>query len=64
MFMDRKDPDSKWRILSERYQDSRGKTEYRHAKSTYVMFNNRHGGFAIKNALRLRELMKEKKDIS
>lgn len=36
----------------------------KHAKSTYVMFNNCHGGFAIKNALRLRELMKEKKDTS
>jgi uncharacterized protein YecE (DUF72 family) len=34
----------------------------RHAKSTYVMFNNCHGGFAVKNALRIRELMKEEKD--
>ncbi len=34
-----------------------------HAKSTFVMFNNCHGGFAVKNALRLRDLMKNKKDV-
>ncbi|MGB9715358.1 MAG: hypothetical protein ACPL1G_02955 [Thermodesulfovibrionales bacterium] len=39
-----------------------GRLRYRHAKTTYVMFNNCHGGFAIKNALRLRELMKGEKD--
>ena len=29
------------------------------AKVTYAMFNNCHGGFAVKNALRIRELIKE-----
>ncbi len=31
----------------------------RRAKVTYAMFNNCHGGFAIKNALRIRELLKK-----
>ena len=35
-----------------------------HAKSTFVMFNNCHGGFAVKSALRLRDLMKNKKDVN
>jgi uncharacterized protein YecE (DUF72 family) len=34
----------------------------RHANTTFVMFNNCHGGFAMKNALRMRELMKDEKD--
>jgi uncharacterized protein YecE (DUF72 family) len=29
------------------------------AKVTYAMFNNCHGGFAMKNALRIRELLKK-----
>jgi len=29
------------------------------AKVTYAMFNNCHGGFAVKNALRIREMLKE-----
>ncbi len=29
------------------------------ARVTYVMFNNCHGGFAMKNALRIREMLKE-----
>jgi uncharacterized protein YecE (DUF72 family) len=29
------------------------------AKRTYAMFNNCHGGFAVKNALRIREMLKE-----
>jgi uncharacterized protein YecE (DUF72 family) len=29
------------------------------SKVTYAMFNNCHGGFAIKNALRIREILKE-----
>ena len=29
------------------------------AKVTYAMFNNCHGGFAVKNALRLKEMVKE-----
>jgi uncharacterized protein YecE (DUF72 family) len=33
------------------------------AKSTFVMFNNCHGGFAVKNALRLRDIIKEKEDV-
>ncbi len=28
-------------------------------KSTFAMFNNCHGGFAMKNALRLKELLKD-----
>ncbi|TNF52827.1 DUF72 domain-containing protein [bacterium] len=31
----------------------------RQAKTSYAMFNNCHGGFAIKNALRLRKIMEE-----
>lgn len=31
------------------------------AKVTYAMFNNCHGGFAMKNALRLKEMVKEHK---
>jgi uncharacterized protein YecE (DUF72 family) len=31
----------------------------RHAKSTFVMFNNCHGGFAMKNALRIRDILSE-----
>jgi uncharacterized protein YecE (DUF72 family) len=30
------------------------------AKEVYVMFNNCHGGFAMKNALRLKEMVKER----
>lgn len=30
------------------------------AKVTYVMYNNCHGGFAMKNALRLKKLLAEK----
>ena len=30
------------------------------AKVTYAMHNNCHGGFAMKNALRLKELLAEK----
>jgi len=29
------------------------------ARTTYAMFNNCHGGFAIKNALRIREMLKQ-----
>jgi uncharacterized protein YecE (DUF72 family) len=36
----------------------------KYAKSTYVMFNNCHGGFAVKNAMRIKELMKEEWDKS
>jgi len=30
-----------------------------HAKSTFVMFNNCHGGFAMKNALRIRDILSQ-----
>jgi uncharacterized protein YecE (DUF72 family) len=33
------------------------------AKVTYAMFNNCHGGFAIKDALRLKELLALKERI-
>jgi uncharacterized protein YecE (DUF72 family) len=36
----------------------------RRAKVTYAMFNNCHGGFAMKNALRLKEMLKESSSIS
>jgi uncharacterized protein YecE (DUF72 family) len=31
------------------------------AKITYAMFNNCHGGFAMRNALRLQEMLGQKK---
>jgi uncharacterized protein YecE (DUF72 family) len=31
----------------------------RKAKATYLMFNNCHGGFAVSNSLRVKELLKE-----
>jgi uncharacterized protein YecE (DUF72 family) len=34
------------------------------AEKTYVMFNNCHGSFAIKNAFRLRELLQNRKDMA
>ncbi len=33
------------------------------AKVAYVMFNNCHGGFAMKNALKMKELLKEKEQV-
>jgi uncharacterized protein YecE (DUF72 family) len=33
----------------------------RQAKTTYAMFNNCHGSFAVRNALRLREMLRERK---
>jgi uncharacterized protein YecE (DUF72 family) len=36
----------------------------KHARSSFVMFNNCHGGFAIKNALRLREFVKGKEEVN
>jgi uncharacterized protein YecE (DUF72 family) len=34
----------------------------RQAKATYAMFNNCHGGFAVKDAIRLTELIKEQEE--
>jgi uncharacterized protein YecE (DUF72 family) len=35
----------------------------RQTKATFAMFNNCHGGFAVKDALRLRELMKNQEEM-